>query len=144
MKNTGKILLLFCTAIAFIGCSTTKELSKAPGDLYGNWTLSSMSGTQVQSSANYTLSFNVGDNVAGKAGCNYYTGDYNAQQEGKIDISGVNATKLDCGSDTNYQSFLKGVKNANSFEVRNGTVLVLNTGDGTLEFNKELPEGEEG
>ncbi|MDX1585295.1 MAG: META domain-containing protein [Balneolaceae bacterium] len=144
MRKAGKVLLLLVTVAAFAACSGTKELSTNPGALQADWRLASLDGTEVQMSQNYTLSFNTDGTVAGKADCNYFTGEYQAQQEGNLSMSAVNNTKVSCGSNSHSSNYLSSLRNAQSFEVRNGNQLVLNTGSGELVFNKVMPEGEGG
>lgn len=144
MRKAGNVFLLLVTVVAFAACSGTKELSTNPGAIQADWQLASIDGSEIQMSENYTLSFNTDGTIAGKTDCNYFNGTYEAQSEGNLSLSAVSSTKLNCGAGSNSSAYFSSLKNAQSFEVRNGNRLVLNTGSGELVFNKVMPEGEEG
>lgn len=138
MRKAANILLAIFTVTAFIACSGSNQLSTNPADIQGKWQLASMNGSEVQMSESYTLSFNTDGTVAGKAGCNYFTGQYSAQKEGNVSMNSVSATKANCGSGSKSESYLNSVSGAQSFQVQGGKTLTLNTGSGELVFAKVM------
>lgn len=123
---------------AFAACSGSRGLSTNPGDIQGDWQLTSMNGSETQMGESYTLSFNPDGTVAGKADCNYYTGKYNAREEGQVSMSSFSATKISCGSNSNASAFLNSLPGSKSFKVKGGDQLVLNTGSRELVFSKVI------
>lgn len=140
MRKVTNILLIVFTVTAFMACSGANQLSTNPADIQGDWQLTSMDGNQVQMSESYTLSFNTDGTVAGTADCNYFTGEYNAGEEGSVSMNSVSTTKVDCGSGSMSNSFLNAVSDAQSFQVRGNNMLTLNTGAGELVFSKVMTE----
>lgn len=140
MRKAANILLVLFTVTAFVACSGANSLSTNPADLQGEWQLTSMNGTQAQMGSNYTVSFNTDGTVAGKADCNYFSGDYSAQEEGNVSMSAVSTTKMNCGSSSNSNSYLNSVSSASSFQVRGANTLTLNTGSGELVFSRVNPQ----
>lgn len=143
MRKAANILLVIFTVTAFMACSGSNSLSTNPADLQGEWQLTSMNGTEAQMGENYTVSFNTDGTVAGKADCNYFSGEYNAMEEGNVSMNAVSTTKITCGSNSNSNSYLNSVSSAQSFQVRGANTLTLNTGSGELVFSKVMT-GEEG
>ncbi len=144
MRKAANILLVVFTVTAFIACSGANQLSTNPSDIQGDWQLSSMNGDQVQMSESYTVSFNTDGTVAGKAGCNYFTGQYNAGEEGSVSMNSVSTTKIKCDSNSMSDSYLNAVSGSDSFQVRGSNTLTLNTGSGELVFTKAMSDSEEG
>ena len=144
MRKVTHLFLMVFTVTALAACSGTKELSKSPGAIQGDWTLTSMGGEEVSSSDAYTLSFNTDGTVAGLAGCNYVVaGEYNAQQEGAISLNSFASTKINCDSSTMDSNYAGAVESVDSFEVRNGNVMVLNSGSSSeMMFSKVMTEEE--
>jgi heat shock protein HslJ len=140
MRKVTNILLIVFTVTAFMACSGANQLSTNPADIQGDWQLSSMNGTQVQMSESYTVSFNTDGTVAGKADCNYFTGEYSASEEGSVSMNAVSTTKVKCSSNSKSNSYLNAVSGAESFQVRGNNTLTLNTGSGELVFSKEMME----
>lgn len=140
MRKAANILLVIFTVTAFVACSGANSLSTNPADLQGEWQLSSMNDTQVQMGSNYTVSFNTDGTVAGKADCNYFSGEYSAQEEGNVSMNAVSTTKMNCGSNSNSNSYLNSVSSSSSFQVRGANTLTLNTGSGELVFSRVNPE----
>lgn len=138
MRKAANILLVIFTVTAFMACSGANKLSTNPADLQGKWQLSSMNGMEAQMGESYTVSFNTDGTVAGKAGCNYFTGEYNAMEEGNVSMNSVSKTKMNCGSNSNSNSYLNSVSSAQSFQVRGANTLTLNTGSGELVFTKVM------
>lgn len=136
MRKAANILLVIFTVTAFVACSGANQLSTNPADLQGDWQLTTLDGSEVQMSESYTVSFNTDGTVAGKADCNYFTGEYSSSEEGSLGLSSVSATKVNCESNSNSNSYLNSVTDAQSFEVRGENTLTLNTGAGTLVFTK--------
>ena len=144
MRKAANILLVVFTVTAFIACSGANQLSTNPADIQGDWQLSSMNGNQVQMSESYTVSFNTDGTVAGKADCNYFTGQYNAGEEGSVSMNSVSTTKVKCGSNSMSDSYLNAVSGSDSFQVRGSNTLTLNTGSGELVFTKAMSGSEQG
>lgn len=142
MRKAANILLAIFTVTALMACSGSNKLSTNPAEIQGDWQLTSMNGTEAQMSESFTLSFNTDGTVAGKAGCNYFTGQYSTQQEGNLSMNSVSTTKVNCGSNSNSSSYLNSVSSAQSFGVRGGNTLVLNTGSGELVFSKVMTSSE--
>lgn len=138
MRKAANILLVIFTVTAFVACSGANTLSTNPADLQGEWQLTSIDGTQAQMGENYTVSFNTDGTVAGKADCNYFTGEYNTQDEGNVSMNAVSTTKINCGSNSNSNSYLNSVSSAQSFQVQGANTLTLNTGSGELVFTKVM------
>lgn len=136
MRKAANILLVIFTVTAFVACSGANQLSTNPADLQGDWQLTSLDGSEVQMSDSYTVSFNTDGTVAGKADCNYFTGEYSSNEEGSVGLSSVSTTKVNCESNSNSNSYLNSVTDPQSFEVRGENTLTLNTGAGTLVFTK--------
>lgn len=142
MRKAANILLLIFTITAFVACSGANQLSTNPADLQGDWQLTSMDGSQVQMSESYTVSFNTDGTVAGKADCNYFTGEYSASEEGSVSMNGVSTTKVNCSSNSMSNSYLKAVSGSQSFQVQGSNTLTLNTGSGELVFSKVTTSGQ--
>lgn len=142
MRKAANILLLIFTITAFVACSGANKLSTNPADLQGDWQLSSMNGSQVQMSESYTVSFNTDGTVAGKADCNYFTGEYSASEEGSVSMSAVSTTKVKCGSNSMSDSYLNAVSGSQSFQVQGSNTLTLNTGSGELVYTKVMTSGQ--
>lgn len=140
MRKAANILLLMFTITAFVACSGANQLSTNPADLQGDWQLTSMDGSQVQMSENYTVSFNTDGTVAGKADCNYFTGEYSASEGGSVSMNGVSTTKVNCSSNSMSNSYLNAVSGSQSFQVRGKNTLTLNTGSAELVFSKVMSE----
>lgn len=136
MRKAANILLVIFTVTAFVACSGANQLSTNPAALQGDWQLTTLDGSQVQMSESYTVSFNTDGTVAGKADCNYFTGEYSSSEGGSLGLSSVSTTKVKCESNSNSNSYLNSVTDAQSFEVRGENTLTLNTGAGTLVFTK--------
>ncbi len=142
MKKVTYLFALIITAVAFTACSGTKAVSTSPGAIQGDWELTSMNNNDMSGESNYTLSFNTDGTVAGKANCNYFAGEYDAQQEGMVSFSGLSSTKATCQSGPDASEYISALKNTESFEVREGNRLILNTANGQLIFNKSMMENE--
>ena len=138
MRKAANILIAIFTVTAFIACSGANQLSTNPADIQGDWQLTSMNGSEVQMSENYTVSFNTDGTVAGKADCNYFTGQYNAGEEGSLSMNAVATTKVNCGSNSSSSDYLNAISGSQSFQVRGGNTLTLNTGAGELVFSKVM------
>lgn len=142
MKKVTQLFAMVVTVIAFTACSGTKAVSTSPGAIQGDWNLVSMNDSNISNGTSYTLSFNTDGTVAGKAGCNYFAGEYNAQQEGMVSFSKLSSTKATCKSGSKIGDYISALKNTETFEVRDANRLILNTSDGQLVFSKNMMENE--
>lgn len=143
MRKAANILLVIFTVTAFMACSGANQLSTNPADLQGEWQLTSMNGMEAQMGESFTVSFNTDGTVAGKAGCNYFSGEYSTMEEGNVSMNSVSTTKMNCGSNSNSNSYLNSISSASSFQVQGANTLTLNTGSGELVFTKVMM-GEQG
>jgi heat shock protein HslJ len=135
MDQFRHLLLIVFTACAFAACSGGGNVSTNPADIQGEWELTSINGNEIQPTADdgaYTISFNPDSTIAGRADCNYYAGKYTASQteeQGSLNLEGVSTTKVECGEQSEFRTFVKSVINAESFQVAGGEQLVLSSGN---------------
>ncbi len=134
MKSVNYFLVIIAIYV-FTSCAGSGSVSTNPADIQGDWQLTSLDGTKLQPSgedAAYTISFNTDSTIAGRADCNYYAGTYtasSAEEQGRLNLESVSATKIKCGEQSRYDEFIQSVQNAQSFQVAGGNQLVLSGSD---------------
>lgn len=144
MRKATHLLLALFTVIGMAACGTSGGISTNPGDMIGNWELQSVDGTQSdQGDVEFTLSFNRDGTIAGVADCNRYAGQYSAaegeEDMGSLSIESFAATQVECPQQRNTD-FVNLIENVNSFQVREGEQLVLNTSDNQEVILVRAPE----
>lgn len=150
MKKASHLLLVIVTVCAFAACAGSGGVSTNPADIQGDWELTSIDGSQIEPSGedgSYTLSFNTDSTIAGRADCNYYAGTYtasSAEEQGQVNLEGVSTTKVNCGEQSQYDSFVQAVQNAQYFQVAGGNQLVLSGGNTDKVIFNRVEAEEEG
>ena len=105
-----------------------------------SWVLASLAGDDVLSGTDVTAEF-AEDQVSGSAGCNSYSGSYEADDGSDIDLDGPFAVTLRaCEMDVMDQesAFLAALEDAESFSI-DGDELTIETGEGDLAFERSNP-----
>ena len=145
MKKVIYTFLIGIFAVGLAACKSGESVSMNPASIQGDWKIMAINGDQVDSQAqeNHTISFNTDGTVAGLAACNRFAGKYSAQEEGRISMNGVSATKVKCDSESN--NYLETLTSASSFRVMGGNELELtsSTNSNTLVFTRVMMEGQD-
>lgn len=119
-------IVLFVTA--FISCRSTKATMPVDVLTSGTWELSTLNGTTVQASdfgrSLPYISFSTDNKVTGNGGCNTFSGSYNLNDEGGINISQVIATKMYC--EGKEPEFFTALNNANMTKAVDDKLVLLN------------------
>lgn len=136
MSKSAFFILLVVIVFGISACKSSQQVSRSPGSIQGDWQLVNIqqgSGEQMQvaNSDQYTLSFNTDGTVAGQADCKVFTGAYNAEMEGVLNINEFTSNKVNCSSDSYATSYLTIAQEVNSFQVTgsNQMTLVASNGD---------------
>ena len=137
MKRLLIALSMACIMALPLGCSSTKAVTPAEIMTGTTWELSSIKGKKAEA-ANYNKGlphaiFTLDNKVSGNAGCNQYSGSYNLNDEGGINISQVISTKIFCeGNGEN--DYLKALQEADAAEVDKDKLVLLKGVDEVLVF----------
>lgn len=97
--------------------------------LQGDWTVLEAGGTEVPADHGVTLEIR-GDRVAGRGGCNRYTGGLSLTGEGMA-VGPVASTRMACAPDrmATEDEFLRALQRVDRFDLRDDGLLVLISGD---------------
>ena len=102
-----------------------------------SWVLVSFAGDDVLSGTDVTAEF-AEDQVSGSAGCNSYSGSYEADNDSDLDVPGPFAVTLracETGVMDQESAFLSALEDAESYSV-DGDELIIETGEGDLRFER--------
>ncbi len=131
-----RVIYIFAIAFAALSCGSTKEVEPM-AILTGNtWQLSTMNGSAVDASAYRTLpfiSFTTDNKVMGNGGCNSFSGSYNLNDEGGINMSQLISTKMACDG-VNETEFFNTLEKANMTKIDADKLTLLNGVDEVLVF----------
>jgi heat shock protein HslJ len=93
----ASLLILFT---ALMSCGNTKSTMPAENLVGKTWQLSSINGKAVNAPASGRelpyITFTTDNKAMGNSGCNNFSGSYNLNDEGGLNISQVMATKMFC------------------------------------------------
>ncbi|HEY1283809.1 MAG TPA: META domain-containing protein [Steroidobacteraceae bacterium] len=139
--NRMRVATIGAACLAVVGCSLVRPDSPKV-DLRGAWVAEDIDGAGVTDNAQSTLEFMPGDRVAGRGGCNRYSGSVKLSG-GSLLMSELFSTKMACApalmdQETRYLAALQAVR---SYRME-GTKLVLvdATGKPRLRFSRQ-PDG---
>jgi len=137
MKRLIIALGAACMIALPFSCSSTKAVSPTEIITGTTWELSSINGKKAEA-VNYNKGlpgaiFTTDNKVSGYAGCNQYSGSYNLNDEGGINVSQVISTKMFCeGNGEN--DYLKALQEADAAEVDKDKLVLLKGVDEILVF----------
>jgi len=102
-----------------------------------NWELSTINGKQADA-ANYNsglpvANFSTDNKISGNGGCNRYSGSYNLNDEGGINISQLISTKMFCPG-TGESDYLKALNTVNIATINENKLILLNDVEEVLVF----------
>jgi heat shock protein HslJ len=134
-----KIIVIFSivAAIGVTGCRSAKATQ--PMDLLTAtaWELSSIDGKKVDAASNRnglpTAIFNMEHKISGNGGCNQYSGSYNLNDEGGVNISQIMATKMFCEGGIENE-YLKVLEKVNMAKIDKDKLILMEGVDERLVF----------
>jgi len=132
--------LLMCLSTAFLivltaSCGSTKSTDESVNLLTDiNWQLTSIDGKDAVAS-NYNsglpeATFTTNNKVSGNGGCNRYSGAYNLNEEGGINVSELISTKMACPGNGEAE-YIKALTTANVAKVEKDKLVLY---DGVKEL----------
>jgi heat shock protein HslJ len=143
MKRKILYLLIPLIIIAAISLSACDGAEPATGgELEGvTWSLERYGDTVVLDGSEITAVFDSGEGqVSGSAGCNHYFGGYQVSGS-SLTVSQIGYTEMYCmypeGVMEQESEFLRALQAAESYEVQDNGILVINCGDSQLVFTSE-------
>ncbi|MXN92464.1 META domain-containing protein [Flavobacterium sp. Sd200] len=136
-----KTILSFVTTLVLItflqSCNSTKAVSSLDVLTTKDWELTTINGQPVDASKYNSgvpvANFSKDNKISGNGGCNRYSGSYNLNEEGGINISQVIATKMFCPGDGEGE-YMKALETANAAMVDKDKLVLLNGVDEVLVF----------
>lgn len=130
MKRALALVLILAALIS--ACSNTSATS-----LTGvTWTVTSLSGVNVDPSVPITGTFGADDKLTGSGGCNSYSADYTASGQ-DLTISSPVATTMACaeGVDQQESQYFYLLENSSTYEIKGSTLTIKDsTGQTILEY----------
>ena len=137
MRNiaTTSIIFLFVTVLA--SCGSTQGTTSAAMLTANTWELSEINGTAV-SASNYSrglpnVTFTTDNKITGNGGCNGFSGSYNLNDEGGMNISQVMATKMFCEG-ANEGDFFAALDKVTMTKIDKDKLILMNGVDEVLVF----------
>ncbi len=127
-KAVNLLAALFITALA-VSCGSTKEVDPLTILTGKTWELSKINGKNADASMYRELpyvSFSNDHKIMGKGGCNSFSGSYNLNDEGGLNVSQVMSTKMACEG-VSENEFFAALEKANNTKI-DPDKLVLMTG----------------
>lgn len=121
-------LFAFIAFSLLTACSSTKAVAPVSVLTGKTWQLASINGNAVDASAYREIpfvTFTTANKVTGKGGCNSFSGSYNLNNEGGINISQVASTKMACEG-VNEHEFFTTLEQANMTKINADKVVLLN------------------
>lgn len=137
MKKLFISLSLTILTLAVSSCGSTKETDPIALITGTSWQLSSING-QAPVASQYArglpyINFTADNKVNGNGGCNGFSGAYNLNQEGGINISQVVSTKMACeGNGEN--DFFNALTKVNMTKIDDNKLVLLSGIDEILVF----------
>jgi len=135
-----KILSLVTTVIiaAFLqSCNSTKAISANGILTETNWELATINGKPADASkysSGLPVAYFSSDNkITGSGGCNRYSGSYNLNEEGGINISQMISTKMFCPGDGEGE-YIKALETVDGATVDKDKLVLLKGIDEVLVF----------
>jgi len=129
--------LSIISAIGISGCSSTKSIHGVDLITDRVWELSSINGKKVdpatQRNGLPTASFDKEHKISGNGGCNQYSGSYNLNDEGGINVSQVISTKMFCEGSIENEYF-KVLEKINTAKVDKNKLTLMEGVDERLVF----------
>ncbi len=129
MKRTILLCLLLAALVSACGGGATSLTGT-------NWTVTSLSGVQVDPTVAITGVFGTDGNLTGSGGCNTYTAGYTTSGK-DLTISSPVATKMACNETTDQQEsdYFYLLENSSSYEIKGSTLTIKDsTGQAILEY----------
>lgn len=136
MKKVLTLFVYAVTAIIATSCGSTKEVEPTAILTGKTWQLSSINGNAVNASAFREIpyvSFTADNKIAGKGGCNSFSGSYNLNDEGGINISQIASTKMACDG-VNENDFFMTLEKANMTKIDPDKLTLMNGVDEIMVF----------
>jgi heat shock protein HslJ len=131
-----RVIYIFAIAFAALSCGSTKEVEPLAILTGSTWQLSTINGTSVDASAYRTLpfiNFTTDNKVMGNGGCNSFSGSYNLNDEGGINLSQLVSTKMACEG-VNEAEFITTLEKANMTKIDPDKLTLLTGVDEVLVF----------
>lgn len=130
-----QLAALAILAITVVGCDSTKQTVASMDTNINNttWELTTLEGQNIDQSNTdgKKIHFNLNSTdqtISGYSGCNIFSGSYNLESGGRIDISNLASTRMACpDSEFNENKMLKALELADNYTFQNG-MLSLNIG----------------
>lgn len=140
--RVSKIVLMGLAFVSAAGCSLMEPNSPSTPkvDLVGGtWVLEDIDGQGVVDNAQSTLEFDTGGKVAGRGGCNRYSGTVDVKGASII-VGQLISTKMACAPALMDQEtkFLSAMQAARTYKMTEENKLVLSDASGTprLRFSR--------
>jgi heat shock protein HslJ len=130
----GRPLRGWPLALALSACATAAAppLGPLPEGLAGsNWRAETVAGERVPDDVAVTIGFGAGGRIAGRSGCNRYTGEVRAAGDGRLEVGPVATTRMACPPEqARFEAaFLAALQGAERFRHDN-SALVLESASG--------------
>ncbi len=137
MKKMITLVGAFILIVFTQSCNSTKAVSSLDVLTETNWQLESINGRQADA-ANYNSGlpvayFSKDNKITGNGGCNRFSGSYNLNEEGGINISQVISTKMFCPGDGEGE-YMKALETVNAAKVDKDKLVLLKGVDEVLVF----------
>lgn len=138
MKNIIKSLSAFILIGSLsASCGTAKDANSEEILTGTTWELSSLNGTKIKAS-DYNrevpyINFSQDNKVSGNSGCNGFSGTYNLNDKGGINIGQVVATKMFCEG-VKENEFMKAIDESDMTKIDTDKLILMKGVDETMVF----------
>jgi heat shock protein HslJ len=139
MKKIALFAVLF-TVVIITSCGSAKGEQPQQILTGKTWQVKSINGTDVSMTESTPyINFGTDNKVSGKGGCNSFSGSYNLNQEGGINMSRLVSTKMACPGLDIEGRFFKALEQANMTKITKDKLVLM---DGVKEIMVLTPKPE--
>lgn len=138
MKNIIKSLSVFILFGSLaVSCGSAKDATNEEALTASTWKLTSLNGAKI-SDSDYSrgvpyINFSQDNKISGNGGCNGFSGTYNLNDEGGINVSQIAATKIFCeGAKEN--EFFKAIEESDMTKIDADKLILMKGVDETMIF----------
>ncbi|OYQ37233.1 hypothetical protein CHU92_08560 [Flavobacterium cyanobacteriorum] len=122
-------IFIAITVLIALACGSTKEVDPRAILTGSTWELSAINGNPANPSAFSRglpyVTFTADNKMMGKGGCNRFSGPYNLNTEGGINMGPLTSTKMACEG-VNENEFFAALEKAKIAKIDTGKLTLLN------------------